>query len=56
MPSSQEFDYSSAAYVAALADFVEAVGIQKPFHLIVQVPCSRYDGAASCYKIRLGVL
>jgi hypothetical protein len=38
MPRSQEFDYSSRAYVAALAAFVEAVGIRKPFNLVVQVP------------------
>ncbi len=37
MPSPQEFDFSSRAYVAALAQFVDAVGIRKPFHLVVQV-------------------
>ena len=37
MPSPQEFDYSSRAYIAALAQFVDAVGIRKPFHLVVQV-------------------
>lgn len=36
MPDSSQFDYSADAYVAALESFVAALGIQQPFHLVVQ--------------------
>lgn len=41
-PSSSSFDYSQEAYINALDAFVEAVGIKKPFALVVQVrSCSQ---------------
>lgn len=36
IPDSSQFEYSADAYVAALEAFVAAVGIQQPFHLVVQ--------------------
>ena len=36
IPEISAFDYSAEAYVAALESFVAALGIQKPFHLVVQ--------------------
>eukprot|EP00775_Hariotina_reticulata_P012653 gene12653-12780_t len=35
-PSSSSFDYSQEAYINALDAFVEAIGIKKPFALVVQ--------------------
>jgi alpha-beta hydrolase superfamily lysophospholipase len=41
-PSSSSFDYSQEAYINALDAFVEAVGIKKPFAVVVQVrSCSQ---------------
>lgn len=36
-PSSSSFSYSQQAYLDGLAAFVDAVGIKKPFVLVVQV-------------------
>jgi hypothetical protein len=36
-PSSSSFSYSQKAYLDGLTAFVEAVGIKKPFALVVQV-------------------
>ncbi len=36
-PSKSKFDYSEAAFKTALGKFVEAVNIQKPLALVVQV-------------------
>jgi len=36
-PQKSKFDYTEAAYVAALGAFVEAINLQKPLALVVQV-------------------
>ena len=36
IPDSSDFEYTADAYVAALESFVAALGIQHPFHLVVQ--------------------
>ena len=36
IPDSSQFAYTSDAYVAALESFVSALGMQQPFHLVVQ--------------------